>query len=230
MGGDWFLYVYSVGYGILCLTTPVTATWITRWRWRLMFWAVCLVVVIALASAWDARRSQFVWHWTTAADRQLLVAAAKGELPAVEAALSDGADVNVRDDKGLEPLWLAAEKGHLQIVELLLKNGADPYTAHDAPRPITALGIAAMRGHAAIVSAMLRSGIDPKNSKVADAFVWAALSGQTEVVKILVAAGVDLDARNEEGLTNLEAATEAAQTYSSTKTLEFLGSLGRMPN
>lgn len=230
-GGDTAaFFVYSIGYAIICLTAPITATLITGWRGRLILWVFCLVVVSSLVVAWDARRVRFVWHWTTAADRELLAASAKGDLHAVAAAIGEGAHTDVRDDEGCAPLWVAAEKGYLQVVELLLKSGADAYTANYAPHPLDALSVASMRGHADVVSALLRGGIDPKSRIVGDALVWAALAGQTEVVKILVSGGADLGARNEQGATTLERAIEAAQTYSSTKTLELLEGLKERPN
>ncbi len=60
-----------------------------------------------------------------ASDR-LLAAAEKGEPAAVREALDDGADIEVRDDRGRTPLLLAATGDHDVAARILVEAGADP--------------------------------------------------------------------------------------------------------
>lgn len=59
------------------------------------------------------------------ATQRLLQAAASGQLPAVQAALSQGANVNARDPSGRTALHRAVLGKHLQVVRALLAAGAD---------------------------------------------------------------------------------------------------------
>ena len=59
-------------------------------------------------------------------DKDLLDAAHRGDIPAVRAALSAGADVETRDKNGRTPLILAAELGNVDMLRLLLEKGAKP--------------------------------------------------------------------------------------------------------
>jgi ankyrin repeat protein len=61
----------------------------------------------------------------------LLDAVKAGDLPAVQAALAAGADVNRADDTARTPLMLAAGLGRTDLVQLLLDNKAD-VNARDA--------------------------------------------------------------------------------------------------
>ena len=56
--------------------------------------------------------------------RSLHEAVEKGNFSVVKALISDGADVNTKDNKGRTPLRWAKNSGHTEIVELLRKHGA----------------------------------------------------------------------------------------------------------
>jgi ankyrin repeat protein len=59
-------------------------------------------------------------------DRDLLMAARLGDDTRVDAALSAGANTNVKRRDGRTPLMLAAESGDVATVAALLTYGADP--------------------------------------------------------------------------------------------------------
>ncbi len=89
----------------------------------------------------------------------LMLAAIKGNLPAVQALLARGADVN---QPGWAPLHYAASGGtpqHAQIVALLLEHSA--YIDAASPNGSTPLMLAARYGSDAIVQLLLQEGADP---------------------------------------------------------------------
>lgn len=89
----------------------------------------------------------------------LMLAAIKGNLPAVQALLARGADVN---RPGWAPLHYAASGGtpqHAQIVALLLEHFA--YIDAASPNGSTPLMLAARYGSDAIVQLLLQEGADP---------------------------------------------------------------------
>jgi ankyrin repeat protein len=90
-----------------------------------------------------------------ASDR-LLEAASGGNLAAVEEALEQGADVNVRGQFGDTALNLAAEHGHRQVVELLLAKDADVDNVGGADK--TPIMNAAFAGNVGIVRLLLEKG------------------------------------------------------------------------
>lgn len=89
----------------------------------------------------------------------LMLAAIKGNLPAVQALLARGADVN---QPGWAPLHYAVSGGtpqHAQIVALLLEHSA--YIDAASPNGSTPLMLAARYGSDAIVQLLLQEGADP---------------------------------------------------------------------
>jgi hypothetical protein len=63
---------------------------------------------------------------STAPDKQLLLAAGKGDVAAVADLLAMGADVNATNAYGVTALFMAADKANVELVRLLLQRGADP--------------------------------------------------------------------------------------------------------
>ncbi|WP_425385309.1 ankyrin repeat domain-containing protein [Wolbachia endosymbiont (group B) of Schoenobius gigantella] len=58
-------------------------------------------------------------------DKELLIAAEKGDLEKVRESIRRGANVNIQDRQGWTPLFWAIQKNNFNIVELLLDNNAD---------------------------------------------------------------------------------------------------------
>ena len=52
-------------------------------------------------------------------------AAKRGDLPAVERFIANGADVNVKTTDGITALMIASLNGHKEVVQSLLIKGAD---------------------------------------------------------------------------------------------------------
>lgn len=77
---------------------------------RILFSVVCILLLLTGCAKKNA---------------QLIQAAENGNLPAVQTALTEGADVNAKDTDGVTALWIAAQEGHTEVVKLLLEKGAD---------------------------------------------------------------------------------------------------------
>ena len=88
-----------------------------------------------------------------------------GDVEAVKEFLAAGADVNVKDKRGLTPLHLAAISGHKEAVELLIAEGADVNAMRGGGG--TPLSYAASWGHEEIVELLIANGADVN---VKDAF------------------------------------------------------------
>ncbi|MGB2863329.1 MAG: ankyrin repeat domain-containing protein, partial [Sedimentisphaerales bacterium] len=86
-------------------------------------------------------------------------AAANGEIERVKLLISEGADVNVKNNEGLTPLHCAAREGHKEIVELLLAHGAD-VNVGGADYNRTATEFAMRSNHTDIVQLLVSKGAD----------------------------------------------------------------------
>ena len=85
-------------------------------------------------------------------------AAAAADLAGLQAAISEGADVNARDSNGWTALLHVAGKGYVSLIEPLLAAGADPDLR--APDGASPLFIAAVYEHTEIIGALVRAGAD----------------------------------------------------------------------
>lgn len=104
----------------------------------------------------------------------IVAAAAAGDVATVTAYLERGGDPDVRADRGWTPLIAAARNGHARMVDLLLAHGASP----DLPN---------------------HNGTTPLMFAKTDAFG----SGDLGIMERLVAAGADVNRRDNAGLTIL---------------------------
>ena len=113
-------------------------------------------------------------------------------------------------------LWGAAKKGDVAAIERLAVEGASP-DAKDVKYGLPAVCAAAEGGHTAAVEALLRLGANPNATTKSGrtALMNAAVSGQAECVRLLLAAGADAALRATgggwEGKTALELAEERAK-------------------
>ncbi len=86
-------------------------------------------------------------------------AAAVGEIEQVKLLISEGADVNVKNNDGQTQLHYAASKGHKEIVELLLAHGAE-VNIGGADYNRTAAEFAMKSNHTDIVQLLVSKGAD----------------------------------------------------------------------
>jgi ankyrin repeat protein len=157
-------------------------------------------------------------------------AARKGDIEAVKQHLAAGRNVNAKDDKGRTPLHRAAREGHKEVAELLIAAGADLNTKDKEGK--TPLYHAARWGHTNIAALLIAAGADVnakddkgrtpldravgyteivallrkhggKTSEELNALIDAAEAGNIEAVKQHLAAGMDVNAKDEDGVTPL---------------------------
>jgi ankyrin repeat protein len=128
----------------------------------------------------------------------LITAAGRGDLPAVNALLKAGADVN--DDKRTlsgptTALMEASTNGHLEVVQALVAAKADVNTKRGSKDGLTALTLASVNGHLNVVQALLAAKADVNAGSI-PALYYATAVGNLDVVRMLLAAKPDLDWRD----------------------------------
>lgn len=116
---------------------------------------------------------------------KLVEAVNGGDVPAVEAAVDAGADVNVRLGAGGTLLMRAASEGRLAILQALLRGGADVDARRDDG--MTALMFASFHGHSDVVSALLDCGadVDAEDIHKFTALRLASSKCHSEVIRLL---------------------------------------------
>jgi ankyrin repeat protein len=149
----------------------------------------------------------------------LYTALSRDNLREVRQLLEQGADPNARNEKGRTILSAARSPA---AIELLLKHGADPNST--VLGNITPLMNAASWGQSDTVALLLRHGarVDLRNAEGSTALHYAAqshgvitdygrreltadeLRNCLETIRLLIAAGADLQARNNQGRTPLD--------------------------
>jgi len=130
-------------------------------------------------------------------------AALNGHVELLYTLLGAGGDVNVRDEDGWTPLWWAANWEHVEAARTLLKAGADPSLADNEGRaPIH---------WADMVILLIDAGMDvnvPDDENGATPLHEAARSGRAGVIRILIRAGANVDARTNDGNTPFHLASD----------------------
>ena len=125
-------------------------------------------------------------------DNALIQSAYDGKLAEVEILVAKGAAVNLQDKKKRTPLILAASNGHTPVVEFLLSKGAD-INARDSGGQ-TALLYACKRSFNETAAFLLKNGAEvnvQSKKKGVTALMLAAVSGNVELVRMLLEHGAD---------------------------------------
>ncbi|MGA9334923.1 MAG: ankyrin repeat domain-containing protein [Rudaea sp.] len=140
--------------------------------------------------------------------RDLVAAAASGDVSAVDKLLALGLPLDATDDQGATALIRAAGQGHAELVEYLTGRGAD--TSIAARAGATALVAAVSARHTDVVEILITHGakVDHRLLGGATALMIAAGLGYPELVAQLLAHGADVDTADERGTRALHAAAQ----------------------
>ena len=147
----------------------------------------------------------------------LIAAAYQNHLAVARLLIEAGADVNVQDETKQSAYLIPTADGYLELLQLTLANGADVHSLDSYNG--TGLIRAADRGHVEIVAELLKTDIkiDHINRLNWTALLEAIILGDggprhTEVVRLLVAAGADVNLADGSGVTPLAHARQGGYT------------------
>lgn len=148
----------------------------------------------------------------------LIQAVARGNPQIVEALLSFGAEVNLRNSSGDTPLTSITSSATPELVKQLIAAGAR-VNARDN-RGASPLMIAAGSGSAGVVKELIEAGanVNARDSSGETCLFSAARSNDPKAVKLLLDSGVDANVINEDGDNALMAAATAG-SFESFRTL-----------
>jgi ankyrin repeat protein len=127
----------------------------------------------------------------------LMWAAHSGDYALVEALLKAHAKVDTSNAYGANAMLQAAQFGDVRVIEALLKAGANV----ESPNPDgeTALMLVARAGNVEAGKMLLKHGANvnaQENFRGQTALIWAAAESQSQMVRLLVAAHADVNARS----------------------------------
>jgi len=136
-------------------------------------------------------------------EREVIVAAERGELVVVKKLLASGARIDARDQRGRSALLAATHRNRIEVARYLIQEGAD-VNAKDFIQDTPYL-YAAAEGRIEILKATLAAGADLKdtNRYRGTGLIPAAHHGHVEAVKLLLATAIDKDHINNLGWTAL---------------------------
>ena len=154
-----------------------------------------LAAVVLVATACG-----FTGTLANAQSNDLITAAGRGDLPAVNALLKAGADVNDAKNTFSGPttaLMEASSNGHLEVVQALLAAKADVNATRgrNSKDGDTALTLALLNDHLNVVQALLAAKADVRAGSIPALYVAAGV-GNPDMVRVLLAAKPDLDWRD----------------------------------
>ncbi|QYS98748.1 ANK_REP_REGION domain-containing protein [Trichoderma simmonsii] len=139
----------------------------------------------------------------------LQAAAFYGHADVVRLLLDHGAQIEARAGTSLTALLSASNRGHTDVVQLLLDRGADVEAKNW--EGVTALVAAFKEGKKDVVKLLINRGaqVDICDEDGKTMLIRASAGGDTEIVEQLLAIGkINLNARDKEGRTALEWATQ----------------------
>ena len=136
-------------------------------------------------------------------ERDLLMAAERGELVIVRDLVAKGARINWRDHRGRTPLLAATWRNQIDVARFLVQEGAD-VNAKDLIQDSPFL-VAGAEGRVEILKLIVPAGADLKDTNRfgGTALIPAAHRGHVEAVRYLLTTAIDKDHVNNLGWTAL---------------------------
>lgn len=147
---------------------------------------VCTYVLKANDGRFAARRGPWPLSPRDRLISDLVMAAERGNLKGVTAAIRAGADVNgIHPEAGVGALFFAAQNGHLPVVKALLDSGA--HVDGSGGDHFTPLMAAVNSEHEQIVKELIQRGANPhiQISGGTTAISMAESGGQADILKLL---------------------------------------------
>jgi hypothetical protein len=148
-------------------------------------------------------------HAQAPLDRELIAAAERGDAATVQKLIARGANVNAKDEKHDSAFLIASARGRTEVVKLALAAGADLKSTNRYGG--TGLIPACHYGHLETVKLLLTTKIDVNhvNNLGWTALLEAVILGDggathTEIVRLLVAHGANVNIADREGVTPLQ--------------------------
>nr|XP_034184113.1 uncharacterized protein LOC117606144 isoform X1 [Osmia lignaria] len=138
--------------------------------------------------------------------KEINIAASKGDVQTIRNLLRNGADVNDKDVDGRVPLHYAVGNGYTDVVKILLENGAD--VTQVTNKGNTPLHTATSKSYKEIVELLLKhvsrdklnDFINAKTTTSGTASLHiAAKNGSLDIVKSLLTYGASYNIKNKEG-------------------------------
>jgi ankyrin repeat protein len=147
----------------------------------------------------------------------LHAAAQRVQLPAMEALLSAGANIDHLNTSEQTPLGLAARDEDWRGVEFLVAAGANVNLGGDGEVPLVS---ASCRGNTDPIEHLIAAGADPnyRDSDGWTVLMFAAEAGRVGPIEMLLAAGADSAARTDDG----RSAADIARARGQLKVAEML--------
>ena len=134
----------------------------------------------------------------------LHIATRFGQIDMIEMLSEQGLDVIIGDNEGVTPLHYAALYGQLESVRTLLRLGGRESMTKVAGACGTPVFQAVAKGHKDIASLLLDEGCPIVVGSEGDTFYhFAALFGRNDLIGMLAERGLDVNIRNNYGLTSL---------------------------
>lgn len=126
-------------------------------------------------------------HWAVGNDNTRLV----------EQLLDNGAEADGTNDKGQSPLMLAVQRQEIGIAATLLTYGANPNRQYS--NGLSMLAVAARDGDADLMQELLEAGANVAGGAVkGNPLRWAAGGGHLDAVRVLLAAGAEVQEATED--------------------------------
>lgn len=122
--------------------------------------------------------------------------AAIKSVSSLEDLIDSGADINTRDERGRNLLYIAADNGRIELVQFLLAKGADPDSRTDYGD--TPLFPAVFNGHFKIVKLLLDNGANVNTQTYCGEtpLHWAVSVNNKEMTELLLSRGAGVDSKD----------------------------------